>query len=79
MYPTLPKEAVMAIAARKGLIQWFPSHRVERLRIGVDGVILATNLVTGYEHPVSLRRESYWCKVVERNDLIRLGDLLQTY
>jgi len=67
------------LAKRNALVRWFPSNKVEMLffKPGGDTRVYAKNLITNQAHSIHFHnREYFYCKEVDKNELVRLGDLV---
>lgn len=71
------------IARKRGMVRWFPSNRVERLRQRrSDGFIFAGSYSLSQgrfiEHPLlNLSYEEYDCVEIKPDELVAVGDIVR--
>jgi hypothetical protein len=68
------------IARRRGIVQWFKSRKIERLRLAASGDILAKRCTPGSrEHPLRdiPGQTEYFCVELDPAQSVTLGDLLK--
>lgn len=64
-------------AGRRFFVQWTQSGKIERLSY-MNGNIYAEDIITGKKHPIYnwKKRKEYFCRIVDRKEHVRLGDLI---
>ena len=68
------------VARRRGIVQWWPSKKIERLRLAASGDILASPLLpTAREHPIRpiAGQTEFFCVELDPQQMVSLGDLLR--
>jgi hypothetical protein len=77
-------EQLREIALRGGFVRWFPSKKVERLRLVKDfhpphaDLILAKRLIPDREHPIRpcVGQTEFYCIEVSPHELVQVGDMI---
>lgn len=78
--PTLTPRQIYKLARHDVIVQWFPSRRIEKLFINpLNGAVMAHRLLDPpyLAHPLSLYRETYTVRPIQRDENILVGDLLR--
>lgn len=75
---TLTKQQIISAAMSRCCVKWMPTGRIELLRYSyITKRILARRLLDKTEHPLTLKRELYFCEIIPLKQSIAIGDLLK--
>ena len=74
---TMSKDSLIAAAMSRCCVKWIHSGRIEILRYSyLTKRVLAKRLLDKAEHPLTLKREFYFCEIIPLNQIVAIGDLL---